>query len=96
MNSGIKDHINRINTKLQQLLKEYRHLQKENEGLNKSIAEMSAKQKQQAATIEMLEQQVAVLKASAGSMSEADKKEFEKRINGYLKQVDKTINLLSE
>lgn len=96
MSNEIREHIIRINSKLQQLLKDYRHVQKENEGLHKTVSEMTEKQKQQAAAIEVLEQQVAVLKASAGSMNETDKKEFEKRINGYIKQLDKTINLLSE
>jgi len=29
-------------------------------------------------------------------MSEADKKEFEKKINAYLKEIDRCIALLSE
>jgi hypothetical protein len=29
-------------------------------------------------------------------MSEADKKEFEKRINGYIKEIDRCIALLGE
>ena len=43
-----------------------------------------------------LKQQVSILKVSAGDMSEADKKEFEKRINGYLKEIDRCIALLGE
>ncbi len=92
----IKDHINRVSTKLQHLLKEYKQLQKENESLTKTIADLNIKQKQQATAIEDLEQKISILKASVGNMSDADKKDFEKRIGGFVKQLDKTIHLLSE
>ena len=51
---------------------------------------------QQQQQADELRQQVSILKASAGNMSEADKKEFEKRINSYLKEIDKCIALLGE
>jgi hypothetical protein len=39
---------------------------------------------------------VEVLKITSGNWEENDKKEFEKRINHYLREIDKCINLLSE
>ena len=43
-----------------------------------------------------LKQQIAVLKYSNGDMSEADKKEFEKKINLYVKEIDRCIVMLSQ
>ena len=43
-----------------------------------------------------LKQQVSILKVSTGDMSEADKKEFEKRITGYIKEIDRCITLLGQ
>jgi len=43
-----------------------------------------------------LKQQVNIMKISAGEMSGTDKKEFEKRITAYLKEIDRCIALLSD
>ena len=94
--SNTEQHLKRIQDKLQQLLKQYAALQKENSRLIQELA--SAQQKIAAYQIntDELKQQVSVLKLSTGEMSEADKKEFEKRINGYLKEIDRCIALLGE
>jgi chromosome segregation ATPase len=94
--SNTEQHLKRIQDKLQQLLKQYAALQKENSRLIQELA--SAQQKIAAFQIntDELKQQVSVLKLSTGEMSEADKKEFEKRINGYLKEIDRCIALLGE
>jgi chromosome segregation ATPase len=94
--SAINDHITRIHAKLQQLVKDHNHLQKEKEGLCKTIHELKVKLDQDKMNVEALQQQVNILKASAGNMHEADKKEFERRIGQYIKQIDKSIELLSE
>ena len=94
--SNTEHHLKRIQDKLQQLLKQYAALQKENSRLIQELA--SAQQKIAAYQIntDELKQQVSVLKLNTGEMSEADKKEFEKRINGYLKEIDRCITLLGE
>lgn len=88
--------LKRIQDKLQQLLKQFAVLQKENtrlkEELNSSKDQASSHQK----NIETLKQQIDVLKLSSGEMSGTDKKEFEKKINGYLKEIDRCIALLGE
>jgi hypothetical protein len=43
-----------------------------------------------------LKQQLAVLQLAAGDMNETDKKLFEKRINGYIKEIDRCISMLGE
>jgi hypothetical protein len=94
--SQTEQHLKRIQDKLQQLLRQYAALQKEN-GLLKDELEKGKEQSllHQQSVIH-LKQQVDVLKLNAGEMKEADKKEIEKRINSYLKEIDKCIALLGE
>ena len=88
--------LRRITEKLQLLVKEHALLQKENEKLKEEFASASRKIETHQKSADELKQQVSVLKLNAGEMSEADKKEFEKRINTYLKEIDRCINLLGE
>jgi hypothetical protein len=44
----------------------------------------------------MLEQKVMVLKTSMGSMNESDKKELDKKLHSYLKEIDRCITMLSD
>ena len=89
-------HLIRIQDKLQQLLKQYTAVQKENSRLKEELDAARYKIEEQKKNSEELKQQVSVLKLSAGEMSEADKKEFEKRFNAYLKEIDRCIAMLGE
>ncbi len=94
--SNTELHLKRIQDKLQQLLKQYAALQKENSRLIQELASAQQKIEAYQKNTDELKQQVSVLKLNTGEMSEADKKEFEKRINGYLKEIDRCITLLGE
>jgi formate-dependent nitrite reductase cytochrome c552 subunit len=91
----INDHIKNVNTKLQLLLKQYQALQHENGQLNRMVADSAIKDKAQKETIAAMKQEQLILKASIDKMDEGEKKELEKKINGYLKNIDKCISLLS-
>lgn len=91
-----EEYILRIHEKLQQLLKQYNVLQKENEKLNSRLKETEEKQEMQLKKIEELEQKIAVLKTIAIPLNETDKKDLEKRLNSYLKDIDRCITMLSE
>ena len=94
--TDLEENIKRVSSKLKQLLKQYQTLQKENERLKivaKEAREKSVAGEQQ---IELLNEQVLILKSAAMQLSDADKKELEKRINQYIREVDKCINFLSE
>ncbi len=91
-----EQHLKRIQDKLQQLLKQYAAVQKENSKLKEELDASHQKISIQQKSADELKQQVSILKVSAGDMSEADKKEFEKRINGYLKEIDKCITMLGQ
>lgn len=92
----INDKLQRVSDKLQQLLKQYQLLQKENGRLQKEIESLKQKEEKQKLQAEELEQKVVLLKAAAGQMTAADKREMEKRLNFYIKEIDRCIALLSE
>lgn len=94
-----EQHLKRIQEKLQQLLKEHAVLAKENSRMKEELSAAKEKIRHQQKSMDELKQQVSILKVSSGDtgkMSEADKKEFEKRINVYLKEIDRCIALLGE
>lgn len=88
--------LKRIHTKLQQLLKRHIVLQKENSQLKEELHSAKKQVAIQQDNMDNLKQQLAVLKYSNGEMSETDKKEFEKKINFYVKEIDRCIIMLSQ
>ena len=88
--------IKTIQEKLQLLLKQHAALQKENARLKEALDTAGQQAGEQQKKVDLLKQQVDVLKISSGGMNEAEKKELEKKINLYLKEIDKAITLLSE
>ena len=94
--STTEQHLKRIQEKLQQLLKQHAAVMKENSKLREELESARQKITVHQKSADELKQQVSILKVSAGEMSEADKKEFEKRINGYLKEIDRCIAMLGE
>jgi len=93
---GTEQHTRRIFEKLQQLLKQYTFLQKENEKLKNELAQSKNEAKQRDEHLQLLELRLEVLKAAKGEMTEDEKKSFEKKISLYLKEIDKCIALLNE
>lgn len=94
--SDLEKNIKRINDKLQQLMKNYQQLQKDNERQSVLIEELTQSKTKAEEQISFLQEQATILKAAAGQMEEADKKEFEKNINRYIREIDKCIGILSE
>ena len=88
--------IKRINDKLQQLLKQQSLLQKENADLKKEMDLVKKETFLQNSTIDALKEQASILKLNTADMNENDKKEFEKRLNFYIKEIDRCIALLSQ
>lgn len=94
--SDLEQHIKRINDKLQHLLKNYQLLQKENSRQSELIKQFKEAKEKDNQQITTLQEKISILKAATGKMNEADKKEFEKTINQYIREIDKCIGLLSE
>ncbi|MGN6291758.1 MAG: hypothetical protein ACTHMV_03360 [Chitinophagaceae bacterium] len=95
MSSG-EEQIKRIYDKLQQLLKQHTSLQKENQLLREELETAQKQVAQYQETAEALKQQVSILQLGNGQMSEEDKKEFEKKLTTYIKEIDRCIAMLSE
>lgn len=89
-------HIKRVNEKLLLILKNYQALQKENSALSLTVQDLQMKEQDKNQQIELLKQKVQILKASSGKLDGQDQKEFEKRINQYIKDIDQCIGILSE
>jgi chromosome segregation ATPase len=94
--STAEQQLKRIQDKLQHLLKQYAAVQKENQKLQEEIALLNQKILTQQHSADELKQQVSILKLNTGEMSELDKKEFEKRINAYVKEIDRCIAMLGK
>ena len=94
--SDLEQHIKRINDKLQQLLKNYLQLQKENSRQSELIKQLKESKEKDTQQITALQEKISILKAATGKMNEADKKEFEKNIGQYIREIDKCIGILSE
>ena len=94
--NDLETHIRLVNEKLQLLIKKYVALKKENHDLKSELGQLKEKEVEYKFALHELDQKVYVLKAASGEMAGADKKEFEKRINQYIKEIDKCIGLLSD
>jgi regulator of replication initiation timing len=96
MDHPLDQQAKRVNEKLQTLLKQYHSLGKENEKLKQEIKLSAGRHHALSAELDRLQQKLELLKLSKGEMSDPEKKVFEKRINGYLKEIDRCIGLLNE
>jgi chromosome segregation ATPase len=94
--STTEQYLKQIQDKLQQLLKQHATVRKENGKLKEELESLKQINAAQQRNLDELKQQVGVLKLNAGEMSEADKKEFEKRITLYVKEIDRCIAMLSK
>lgn len=94
--SALAEHIANIQSKLQQLLKQYELLQKENAKQLEVIGGLQQEQEACKDQLQKLQQQNLILKASVTEMDPADKKALEQKIQHYLNNIDKCISLLSQ
>jgi hypothetical protein len=90
----MEQQLQRIQEKLQHLLKLFSVLKKENSRLIEELAASHSKAEEYQKMADNLKQQVGILQLGTGEMNDTEKKEFEKRINTYLKEIDRCITLL--
>jgi hypothetical protein len=88
--------LRRVGEKLQQLLRQYQALQKDNERCRQELLLARQTNEQLVAESQKWRQQAEVLKLSKTEMPEAEKKAFEKRLNQYVKEIDRCISMLGE
>lgn len=93
---SVDQQFNSINEKLQQLLKQQNRLQKENERLKEELHVSKTNEKTILQQMDEMQQQISILKVASGELNEKDKREFEKKINQYIREIDKCISFLSQ
>lgn len=96
MPDNIDVHIKSFQSKLQLLLKKYALLERENDQLKKENQNYQLKEKELIEREEQLQQQVNILKTSAGKLEGKEKINFEKSINNYIRSIDKCITMLNK
>jgi CHASE3 domain sensor protein len=94
--SQLETHINRINNKLQEVLKNYDALKKQHVQQVETIQVLTAEKKAHQQKIRLLEEQQYLLKSMAGKLDEKEKKSFEQALGKYIREIDKCIAMLSE
>jgi chromosome segregation ATPase len=96
MQDQLHQQVKRISDKLQLLLKQHQQLQKQYAILQDEHRQLKEEVNNKNIVVDDLQQKVAVLKTATNNLTEADKKELEKRLNHYIKEIDRCINLLGE
>lgn len=92
----MQEKIRHIKERLQLLVKQYQRLQKENTQLKAELEKSNATCKQQQQTIETLSHKLDTAKIQSSQLSREEKLVLEKRIDGYLKEINMCLNLLSK
>ena len=87
--------IKNIQDKLQQLLRQQVLLQKENQKLKKELEKAMLDNGEKEQSLQAIRQQVDVIKMGSGNLNDAEKIALSKRIDGYLKEIDKCLALLN-
>jgi cell division septum initiation protein DivIVA len=93
MQIGNED-IQRIEEKVSLLLKEYTFAQKEIQRLQKENTALQKQLETHTQKTSELNQTIDVLKINALTSNDSSKKDLEKRINTYLREIDKCLSLL--
>lgn len=85
-----------ISDKLQLLVKQFAITKKENISLATELHKIRLREKDLQEKFSNLEMETSILKASAGKMDDKEKKNFEKQINQYIKDLEKCMTMLNK
>jgi hypothetical protein len=94
--SNEEQSLQRINDKLQQVAQRYQSLQKENLQLTREIRVLKEREEAREKKVIDLELKMAAIKTATGRLDESEKKEIDKRLNHYIREIDRCIALLSD
>jgi phage host-nuclease inhibitor protein Gam len=90
------EHIARVGTKVARLIKAYKNLQKDHERLSIELENKTAAEARLREQTKLMEQQLNLLKATSGHLDEEAKKDLQKQLNHYIKEIDRCISMLGE
>lgn len=86
----------RLEQKLQQLIQLQHTVVAEKETLAQQVVQLTAQKNEAEAKALVLEQQLQAMKLQQGNLTEQDRKEMEKKINQYIREIDRCITQLGE
>ena len=92
----LQEHIDSIEGKLSLLLSRIKTEKKENERLKKELEEKTRDWEEQKKKAEQLSLQLELSSATDNGESQSNKAALEKRINEYIKEIDRCIALLGD
>lgn len=90
------EHIAKIGAKVARLIKAHQAVKGENERLKAELEKKSEAEATLKEQSRLLEQQLNLLKASSGQLDEQAKKDLQKQLNHYIKEIDRCIAMLGE
>lgn len=94
--TNLDQHIQSLQQKMQLLAKKQQQLEKENQQLKAELDLLKKNKFEQKQEFEILEMQNAILKASQQQLDEQEKKELEKKLTRFIKEIDRCIALLTQ
>ena len=86
--------LNELYKKLQQLLQQYHQLQKENKQLHEKLTQSEEQKNKLSIQLNTVQQKLDAIKITSGQLEAVEKKDIEKRINQYIKDIDACISTL--
>ncbi len=92
----MEQQLKRVQDKMQQLIRQYQSVQKENERLRAEKELLQKKLQGQQEQMELLDQKLNALKIAKSGWNEEDKAVLEKKMNQYIKEIDRCIAMLAE
>lgn len=92
----LDQHIQTLQQKMQLLAKKHQHLEKENQKLKEELDSLKRTGFDKKQEFEILEMQNAILKASQQQLDDKEKKELEKKLTHFIKEIDRCIALLTQ
>jgi hypothetical protein len=93
---SLHQQLKQVNDKLQQLLKQQQAIQKENGALKSTIKELRNSLQLKDQRLEEFDQQKMVKQINNGNLDESEKKDLEKKLNQYIREIDRCIAMLNE
>jgi len=88
--------LKRVHEKILQLVKQHHALQRENERMKEELKKMQIRYESLSRDADKFRQQAELLKMSGNNLEEPDKKMLEKRLNQYVREIDRCIALLHD
>lgn len=81
---------------MQQLVKKHQQLEKENNKLKEELLVIKKQVDEKKQGFEIMEMQNAMLKASQQQLDDKEKRELEKKLNHFIKEIDRCIEMLTQ